>query len=185
MDSGRAMAESTNGAGARRNRWRSRRAGLVWLIVVGTAWHFVYVLSGSSALVGLVAPVNESVWEHTKLVSIPILAWALWAGRDRGRAGPGGRSRTPVAAVAAALAGSAVVVGGFYAYVAVLGSDRFVLDIAVFVVAVWVALGTLDRLTRRGPALPGWAGLLLVGGLLIGVALLTVMPPDLPMFRVP
>jgi Family of unknown function (DUF6512) len=38
------------------------------IVIAGTLQHFVYGWSGQNALVGLVSPVNESVWEHTKLL---------------------------------------------------------------------------------------------------------------------
>lgn len=163
----------------------SWRVGFVLVAVVGTLWHFVYDLSGRSWLVGLVAPVNESVWEHTKLVSIPILGWAAWSARHHRRGGMVGRSPAPLAAVAAALAGSVVMVLGFYAYVGVLGAHQLALDIALFLISVWVAVRTLDLLERVGPAVPARLGTVLVVGLLAAVALLTIAPPDLPVFQAP
>ena len=140
---------------------------------------------GGSWVVGLIAPVNESVWEHTKLVSIPILAWAWWSAPRPGRPGMVGRSPVPLAAVAAALAGSAVMVLGFYAYVAILGGHQLPVDIALFLVAVWVAVRVLDLLNRVGPTVPTWLGTVLVVGLVAVVALLTLAPPDWPVFRAP
>lgn len=47
--------------------------GAVFVIIVGTLWHFIYEWSGNNLYVGLIAPVNESVWEHMKLVFFPML----------------------------------------------------------------------------------------------------------------
>ncbi|HVB45893.1 MAG TPA: DUF6512 family protein [Streptosporangiaceae bacterium] len=44
------------------------------IVVAGTLLHFVYAWSGRTLAVGLLSPVNESVWEHTKLLVIPVLA---------------------------------------------------------------------------------------------------------------
>jgi hypothetical protein len=163
----------------------SWRVGFVLVAVVGTLWHYVYDLSGSSWLVGLVAPVNESVWEHTKLVSVPILGWAVWSARHHGRGRMVGRSPAPLAAVAAALAGSVVMVLGFYAYVGVLGAHQLTVDIALFLVSVWVAVRTFDLLDQMGPTVPTWLGFALIVGLLAAQALLTIAPPDLPVFQAP
>lgn len=35
--------------------------------------HFVYELSGNNLIVGFIAPINESIFEHTKLIFIPLL----------------------------------------------------------------------------------------------------------------
>lgn len=42
-------------------------------LILGCLWHYIYEWSGHSSLVGLIAPINESVWEHTKLLVFPML----------------------------------------------------------------------------------------------------------------
>lgn len=41
--------------------------GSLFIIVVGFLLHYLYDWSGRSNLVAILAPVNESVWEHLKL----------------------------------------------------------------------------------------------------------------------
>ena len=49
-----------------------------FLFVLGSLLHFVYDWSGKNKLVGLISPVNESVFEHSKLLLIPlILFWTI------------------------------------------------------------------------------------------------------------
>lgn len=43
---------------------------LLWS-ALGTLWHYLYDFMGHNYLVGLIAPVNESVWEHMKLAFFP------------------------------------------------------------------------------------------------------------------
>lgn len=43
--------------------------------IVGTLSHFVYEWSGENAFLGLIFPVNESVWEHLKLIFFPALIY--------------------------------------------------------------------------------------------------------------
>lgn len=43
----------------------------------GTLWHFVYEWSGKNFLIGLAAPVNESVFEHLKLLLFPVFLFTL------------------------------------------------------------------------------------------------------------
>ena len=42
-------------------------------VVLGILNHFLYRLSGGQAFAALFCPVNESVWEHLKLLFFPIL----------------------------------------------------------------------------------------------------------------
>lgn len=49
-------------------------------IIIGTAgtlWHFVYEWSGENPIIGAIAPVNESVWEHLKLLFFPSLFYFI------------------------------------------------------------------------------------------------------------
>lgn len=43
--------------------------------IVGTILHFTYNLSGKNIIVGIFSAVNESVWEHIKLLLTPIFVY--------------------------------------------------------------------------------------------------------------
>lgn len=51
--------------------------GCILSILLGIFFHFIYDLSGNSFLIGLFFPVNESIWEHLKLVLVPITMLAI------------------------------------------------------------------------------------------------------------
>lgn len=51
--------------------------GILWTLVTGTLSHFFYQWSGENFLIGLVSPVNETVWEHLKLLFFPGLIFLL------------------------------------------------------------------------------------------------------------
>ena len=51
--------------------------GAVFTIITGTLLHFVYEWSGESLFVGIFSPINESVWEHLKLLFFPMSVWIL------------------------------------------------------------------------------------------------------------
>ena len=52
--------------------------GILFVIITGTLSHFFYDWSGNSRIAGFVTPVNESVWEHMKLLFFPMLLYALF-----------------------------------------------------------------------------------------------------------
>ena len=68
---------------------------LPMLFMVGSVFHFLYDLSGESPIIGAFAAVNESVWEHQKMVLLPVAAW--WLARP-GAADPTYRRRLLIAA---------------------------------------------------------------------------------------
>lgn len=46
-------------------------------ILLGVFLHFAYNLTGQNTIVGIFAPVNESVWEHLKLILIPFTTFSI------------------------------------------------------------------------------------------------------------
>lgn len=58
-------------------KWRTWEVlGLIFVLAAGNLLHFVYDWSGQSPVVGALAAVNESTWEHMKLLTTP---WVLWS----------------------------------------------------------------------------------------------------------
>ena len=57
----------------REERWIVK--GTPFLFLVGGLWHMLYEFTGKSYLIGLIAAVNESIWEHSKMVLIPAICW--------------------------------------------------------------------------------------------------------------
>ena len=54
-------------------------AGAVFMVVLGSALHFLFDLAGGWPTLALIAAVNESIWEHLKLAFWPGLFWAGFA----------------------------------------------------------------------------------------------------------
>ena len=49
--------------------------GFLFVGILGTLFHFVYDRCRLARLIGLFVPVNESTWEHMKLLFIPMLIY--------------------------------------------------------------------------------------------------------------
>ena len=52
-------------------------AGFVFTAIIGTFFHFLFDLTSESIIAALISPVNESIWEHTKLLFVPMFVFAL------------------------------------------------------------------------------------------------------------
>ena len=50
--------------------------GALFIIAFGSLMHFCYAWSGYATVVGLFAPVNESVWEHLKMAFWPLVLYS-------------------------------------------------------------------------------------------------------------
>ena len=154
-------------------------AGALSTLCLGTLLHFAFQWSGESPLIGAVAPVNESTWEHLKLLFTPLLlsslaGYFLWGRRTPGFA---------MARFLSVLAGMGLITAGFYTYSGIVGRNFLVADIALFFAGTALAYFLSARFTsgRRfcsaGPW--GWVGLL---ALLAVFCAFTFFPPQIGLF---
>ena len=47
--------------------------GTIFIIILGTILHFTYAWSNNNTIVGIFSSVNESTWEHLKLIFFPFV----------------------------------------------------------------------------------------------------------------
>ena len=155
--------------------------GIAIISVLGSALHFVFEWSGSWAPVGVIAAVNESVWEHFKLAFWPALFYAIFEY-------PFFRRSTNNFIIAKAIGiyimpiAIAVI---FYSYTAIVGEEILIVDILIFFVAV--ALGQLASYKvmtmKKLPRWTGGLGLVLVILLAVAFGVFTFYPPHLGIFK--
>ena len=166
-------------------KWRTWEVlGLIFVLAAGNLLHFVYDWSGQSPVVGALDAVNESTWEHMKLLTTPWVLWSIVELIALRRTG------LPVLTARAAglLAGLAAIPLLFYGYQGVLGRDIMWLDVAFSRVAGRRGFGvTWAMLGRRAVASPVWqvAGAAVLAAVGAAFILWTFAPPDLPLFADP
>ena len=103
-------------------------AGFIFTAVFGTFSHFFYGWSNENPLIGLISPVNESTWEHMKLVFSPVLLWSLLLPPHLSDESPSLRP----ALLFGGLLGTFAVPVLFYTYSGVLGRNVTWVDILIF-----------------------------------------------------
>lgn len=154
--------------------------GILFVLCTGTLAHFVYEWSGNNSLVGLFTPVNESIWEHMKLLFFPMLTYTLFMAFKW-------KDKYPCilsAFFCGTLTGTLLIPVFFYAYTYLLGRDVFWLDLAVFVLSVLIAFRLSHRLTLSC-RLRSYTLLLcsLICILAVCFAVFTYHPPNLEIFE--
>lgn len=168
--------------GGRVARWQL--GGFLFVCAAGTALHFLYQWSGESVAAAPFAAVNESVWEHMKLLFWPML---LWAGAERAVLGGYSRGFWPAKALGTLL-GLALIPALYYTYTGALDVSVMWVDIAIFFVAAAAAFLAETRMLARDWRCRGGArasALVLLLLLSAAFVLCTFVPPRLPLFRDP
>lgn len=157
--------------------------GFIFVSVLGTLCHFVFEWSGYNTAVGLFCPVNESVWEHLKLIFFPYFIWSVIQMNIM----KSERGILP-AKLIGVLAGMAFIVSFYYTYTGVIGREIEFLTILSFFIGVAIAFLT-DFLLTKSECFNSFfwlctavAGFLIISGIFIAF---TVAPPIIPLFRDP
>ena len=168
--------------GRRRDLWPLM--GFLTASVLGTLAHFVYGWSGGSLLAGVFCPVNESVWEHMKLLFFPVLLFTmvqLPAAREWDGA-------LPAARAAGVTAGLGLIPVLYYTYTGIYGRHVLWADIAIFYLAAGFTFWLDARLRRRRRLWGLWqqaAGLAWLWVLAVVFIWWTLHPPHIGLFRDP
>ena len=153
--------------------------GILLVSICGTFLHFVYGFSGESFIAGLFAPVNESVWEHMKLIFFPMLIFLSICYFPLKKSCP-----SMGFAMSSGLAlGTFSIPVMFYTYSGILGFNLLAADIAVFYISVIIAFLTVRRLSFVSYTKAAFLPELIVFLLLIAFLIFSHTPPDVGVFK--
>lgn len=181
MERPSAQTTSSIEPGALRSVLAWELAGVVPIVLTGSALHFAFEWSGGWRPLALIAAVNESVWEHMKLAFWPALAWAALTMWFRRRSCPD----YWFAKALGLLVVPVVISILYYGYKTILGHNVLALDIGIFVVAI--LLGQLSTaLILRHPrerSSTRSIGRILMALQIAAYSLFTYFPPPLPLFE--
>ena len=110
-------------------------AGILFVLISGTLLHFVYGWTNHNVIAGFFAPVNESVWEHMKLLFFPMLLYSTGMAillKER-------RPCIVSALCSGLLAGTFCIPLFYYAYTSITGDSILPVDIALFALSTLIA----------------------------------------------
>lgn len=152
--------------------------GTLFTAVFGSVNHFLYEWTNVT-LIALISPVNESVWEHLKILVTPILAFLIieWlASKDK--------QRLLAAKFAQILFGIVFMIAFFYTYSGIIGESILWVDIASFYLAAVLSyLVSYRVMTRKAP--PQFPTIVYILGIVLIMLCLwiaTFFPPHIPLF---
>ena len=150
--------------------------------ITGSLAHFLYDWTGDSRIVGFFTPINESIWEHMKLLFFPMLLFSLFMIYKFRRSFPG----IIFSLSLGNLTGTLLIPIFFYAYTFILGRDIFLLDISIFAVSTVLAFLIAYKTARFGTRkfINVLSGSLLVT-LFLCFVLFTYHAPDMHIFEDP
>jgi len=157
--------------------------GTLFIIFLGSAFHFTYEFSGRLAIVGAFSAVNESVWEHLKLSFWPSLIWLLieyFLIRKF-------TNNFLISKTLGACTMIALIPIVFYSYTSITAGSIFAIDIATFIAAVIIGQIVSYTLFKKNQFARKTDRVALIILAILGTAFVvfTFYPPHLPIFQDP
>ena len=103
-------------------------AGFAFTVIIGTAFHFLFIWTNESIVAAFVSPVNESIWEHIKLLFFPMFAYALFEYSFWGKQ----YARFWCIKLKGILTGMALIPTLYYTYTGIIGESLDWFNIVIF-----------------------------------------------------
>lgn len=151
-------------------------------LILGTLLHFTYQWSGENKIVGLFSAVNESTWEHLKLIFYPILLMAIFGYFIIGKS----NKNYWFAQASGIVSALFFTVIFFYTYTGIIGKNFAWLNIASFIVAVIVGgFITYKVLISRKNYNVEMLSIIFFIILIFSFSLYTFNPPEIVLFEDP
>ncbi|MDE5590376.1 MAG: hypothetical protein K2J60_14755 [Acetatifactor sp.] len=158
-------------------------AGFVFTSAAGTLLHFVYEWSSQSILFAPFSAVNESIWEHMKLLFFPMLIFAFAESHYIGRQYPS----FWYVKLAGIVSGLTLVPVLYYTYTGAFGVSADWFNIAIFFLAAAAAYLPETRFLKHGSrfCLSTQTSLTLLCIIALSFVVFTFVPPSIPLFQDP
>ena len=165
-----------------RKNWLWQLMGFATASLLGVLLHFLYYITGGSVFAAPFSGVNESTWEHMKLLFWPMLLFALVQGRFYTD-----RHDFWCVKLRGILLGLALIPVIFYTYNGAVGKSPDWLNIAIFFVSAALSyIYELHLLNKKPPAVchkrAAITALILLAAAFV---IFTFLPPPLGIFTDP
>ncbi len=158
--------------------------GIVICTVLGTFLHFAYELSGKNIIVGIFSAINESIWEHLKLLFYPILIFSVFEYFSFAKDIP----YFIPSRVKGLLLGLFFIVSAYYTYSGVIGKNYDFINILIFIVSVIITFLSTNIFIKNGCHTKSFstpAALITVAILIILFTVFTFKPLPINLFADP
>ena len=155
---------------------------ILFSLILGTLLDFTYEWSGESLFVGSFSAVNESVWEHLKLVFFPMVIATIieyfFIKKDV--------NNYIEAKTIGIFVAISFIVDGFFTYSGIIGTSIIFIDILLFVISIILGEYVAYKLMKRddeSTVLTESLSVIILLFLFMCFVIFTYLPPEVNLFR--
>lgn len=158
-------------------------AGFIFTSIAGTLLHFAYDWSNQSIFLAPFSAINESIWEHMKLLFFPMFFFALI---EYSLIGKEYENFWRIKLIGILL-GLLLIPTLYYTYTGAFGVMIDFINIAIFFLAAAIAYSVETRLFEQGYTcrIAPRAAFFLLCLIFLAFVIFTFLPPDIPLFAEP
>ena len=154
---------------------------IIFTFILGTLLHFTYKLSGDNQLVAIFSAINESVWEHLKLLFFPMLLTTIIGYFYFGKRLSNFLCSKTIGIVVAMM----FTVIFFYTYTGILGTNIAIIDITSFFIATIIGEVTSYLLIINKSNCNNKIAILILVIIFISFVVFTFKTPQIGIFKDP
>ncbi len=154
--------------------------GIPILFIIGAIFHFLYDLSSNNIIIAFISPINESIWEHTKLSLIPIIIyWLIYLKINKSI----NKNNWYYSLLITLLSYIISIPTIYYLYTGALGIESMIIDILILLVSITMShLIGLHIYKYKKNTIKSIYSILLICIILVIYIIFTINPPQLPIF---
>lgn len=150
------------------------------LFVLGSILHFAYDFTNKNKLVGLLTPVNESIFEHSKLLLFPlILFWTTLYFFVNENVSVNGYFLAMLISIVSSII---VMIAFYYTYEGILGHNYLLIDIFDLLFSLITGQIVANHFYTYCNSFPYYLSITMVGLIFIASIYLTLNPIKIPLF---
>lgn len=151
----------------------------IFVCIVGTLLHFTYEFFGEDIFIASFSAVNESVWEHLKLLFFPMLLTTIIGYFYIGKNAPNFLCSKTLGIIISML----FIIVFFYTYTGIIGKSIVFIDIASFFIAVVLGEYLAYKLMASNLKCNNVIAIIILTVILISFIMFTYFPPKIGLFK--
>lgn len=156
-------------------------ASTIFIMILGTLLHFTYEWSNNNVLVGTFSAINESTWEHLKLIFFPMLITLVIGYIYKGKNIPNYFCAKVLGIIVAIL----FTIIFFYTYTGIIGTNFAIIDISIFFIAVVLGQYVAYQKMQSKSYCNNLIAIIIWLVLYLCFLIFTFFPPHIALFRDP
>ena len=153
----------------------------IFIMILGTLLHFTFKWSNNNVIVGTFSAINESTWEHLKLIFFPMLITLVIGYFYKEK----NTSNYLCAKVLGIIVAIVFIITFFYTYTGIIGKNFAIVDITSFFIAVVLGQYVAYKKMKLKSSCNKVIAIIILLVLYFCFLIFTFFPPHIALFKDP